>query len=325
MLATINKYGQLRYQDVTIGEMIGNYRTGLGRSDVMQVNPYNGIISLGHSNGTVTMWKPTSPNPVVKMLCHQGPVSALAFHSNGHLMATAGKDKKIKLWDLRKFEVLQTLPGHAISLDFSQKGLLACGTGSSVQILGDLSGSRNYSKYMTHSMVKGYQVQKAAFRPYEDVLGIGHSMGWSSILVPGSGEPNFDSWVANPFETSKQRREKEIHSLLDKLPPESIMLDPKKIGTMKPPRKKEKPTKQELETEMEAAVEAAKGVAFKNKTKGRSKPSKKAKKKQEILAQVKRPFLEKQMEESLANKKQKTSQEAELPVSLQQFARKAAT
>ncbi|KAF5725633.1 putative U3 small nucleolar RNA-associated protein 7 [Tripterygium wilfordii] len=108
-------------------------------------------------------------------------------------------------------------------------------------------------------------------------------MGWSSILIPGSGEPNFDSWVANPFETPKRRREKEVHSLLDKLPPETIMLDPSKIGTVKPSKRKEKPTKQERDVNMEAAVEAAKGITLKKKTKGRSKPSKISKKKQENI------------------------------------------
>ncbi|CAL5435034.1 unnamed protein product [Camellia sinensis] len=327
LLASINKFGQLHYQDVTTGGMVGNYRTRLGRCDVMQVNPFNSVVALGHSNGTVTMWKPTSPTPLVKMLANHGPVSALAFHSNGHLMATAGMDKKIKLWDLRKFEVLQTLPGHAKTLDFSQKGLLATATSSFVQILGDFSGSQNYSRYMGHSMAKGYQVNKVLFRPYEDVLGIGHSMGWSSILIPGSGEPNFDSWVANPFETSKQRREKEVRSLLDKLPPETILLDPTKIGTVKPTRKREKPSKQEREAEMEAAIGAAKSITQKNKTKGRNKPSKKAKKRQEGIERAKKPFLEQQMEEeeSSKKKKQKISEERELPKSLQRFARKKAT
>lgn len=319
LLASINKFGQLHYQDVTMGAMVGNIRTGLGRTDVMQVNPFNGVVALGHSSGTVTMWKPASSAPLVKMLCHHGPLSALAFHSNGHLMATAGKDKKIKLWDLRKFEVLQTLHGHANTLDFSQKGLLACGTGSFIQVLGDLSGSQNYSRYMTHSMVKGYQIAKLMFRPYEDVLGIGHSMGWSSILIPGSGEPNFDTWVANPFETSKQRREKEVRSLLDKLPPETIMLDPSKIGTVKP-TKKEKLTK-DMGAEMEAAVEAAKDIKMKKKTKGRSKPSKMVKKKKEAIEKVKRPFLEEKIkEEAISRKKQKIDEEGSLPKSLKRFA-----
>ncbi|KAK9671319.1 hypothetical protein RND81_12G021500 [Saponaria officinalis] len=327
LLASINKFGQLRYQDVTMGQIMGNHRTGLGRTDVMRVNPYNAVVSLGHSSGTVTMWKPTSPNPLVKMLCHQGPLTALAFHPNGHLMATAGAERKIKIWDLRKYEVLQTIPGNAKSLDFSQKGLLATSCGSFVQVLRD-SGFQNYDRYMTHSMAKGYQIHNVAFRPYEDVLGLGHSMGWSSILVPGSGEPNFDTWVANPFETPKQRREKEIKSLLEKLPPESIMLDPKKIGTVKQPqKKKDKPSRKEQEEEEEAAVAAVKSKELKNKTKGKNRPSKKARKKQEMFENAKRPFIEqkrKEDEELTRVKRQKTSDGDDLPKSLQRFVKKKA-
>ncbi|XP_011084224.1 probable U3 small nucleolar RNA-associated protein 7 [Sesamum indicum] len=327
LLTSINKLGQLHFQDITTGEMVGNFRTGLGRSDAMEVNPFNNVTAVGHSGGTVSMWKPTSAAPLVKMLCHQGPVTALAFHSNGHLMATAGMERKIKLWDLRKFEVLQTSPGHAKTMNFSQKGLLATATGSYVQILGDFSGSQEYSRYMGHSMAKGYQIQKVVFRPYEDVLAIGHSMGWSSILIPGSGEPNFDTWVANPFETRKQRNEKEVRSLLDKLPPETIMLDPTKIGSVKPTRKKEQPTKQEREAGKEAAVEGAKSISFKKKTKGRSKSSKVAKKKQEAVANAKKPFLEQQAKDAETSKKKRKRNEVEnqLPKSLQRFARKVPT
>jgi U3 small nucleolar RNA-associated protein 7 len=326
LLASINKFGQLHYQDVTTGVMIGNYRTGLGRSRILEVNPYNSVVASGSSSGTVSMWKPTSAAPLVKMLCHHGPITALSFHSNGHLMATAGMDRKIKLWDLRKYQAVQTLPGHAKSLSFSQKGLLAACDGSFVQILRDSSDSQNYSRYMTHSMAKGYQIQKVSFRPYEDVLGIGHSMGWSSILIPGAGEPNFDTWVANPFETSKQRREKEVKSLLDKLPPESVMLDPTRIGTVRAPVKKEKAKKAEIEAEMEAAAAEAKSGTVKKKTKGRSKPSKVAKKKQEGVEKAKRPFVDKIKEgDEMVKKKRKITsadEDNELPKSLQRFARK---
>nr|DAD45978.1 TPA_asm: hypothetical protein HUJ06_004208 [Nelumbo nucifera] len=320
LLASINKFGQLHYQDVTTGQMVGNYRTGLGRCHVLQVNPFNAVTGLGHSGGKVTMWKPTSSAPLVKMLCHHGPISAIAFHPGGNLMATAGMERKIKLWDLRKFEVLHTYPGHAKTMNFSQKGLLAIGNGSFVQIWKDNSGAQDYGQYMNHSMVKCYQVGDVLFRPYEDILGLGHSMGVSSILVPGSGEPNFDSWVANPYETPKQRGEKEVHSLLDKLPPEAIMLNPSKIGTVRPSRKKEKPTSQEKEAEMIAAV---KSLPMKKKTKGRNKPSKREKKKQEGIVRAKRPFLEQAMKvEQQPSKKQRISEEAELPKSLQRFARK---
>lgn len=321
LLVSINKHGQLRYNDTSTGDAVGYHRTHLGRCDVMEENPFNSVIGLGHSCGKVTMWKPTSGTPLIKMLCHHGPVTAMAFHSRGHLMATAGMDRKIKLWDLRKFEVLRSFTGHAKSLDFSQKGLLASGYGSRVLIWRDSLGDQNYSLYMSHSMVKGYQVGKVVFQPYEDVLGLGHSMGISSILVPGSGEPNFDTWVANPYETSRQRREKEVHELLDKLPPESIELDPTKIGRFRPARKREKPSGKERELEMEAAIAAAKSIPLKKKTKGRNKPSKREKKKLEGVVKAKRPFLEEKIRDERSRKKQRIGED-DLPKALQRFARK---
>ncbi|MFS7914442.1 putative transcription factor WD40-like family [Helianthus anomalus] len=323
LLSSINKSGHLHYQDITTGQMIGNYRSGLGRSDVLQLNPYNNVLASGHSGGTVRMWKPTSQAQLVEMLCHRGPVTAIAFHPNGHLMATAGMDKKLKIWDLRKYDVVQTLPaGLAKSIDFSQKGMLATSTGSFVQVL----DSQDYSRrYMIHTMAKGYQINKVLFRPYEDVLGIGHSSGLSSILIPGSGEPNFDSWVANPYETVKQRRETEVRVLLDKLPPESIMLDPTQIGNLRNSRKKEKPAKEEIEAEKEAAVAAAKNVSLKKKkTKGRRKPSKVARKKQEGIEQAKRSFVE-QNEDGVMKKKKKQKRVTDTSIALQPFVSRKAT
>ncbi|KAI3855972.1 hypothetical protein MKX03_024930 [Papaver bracteatum] len=323
LLATINKFGQLRYQDVTTGFMVSNFRTGLGRCDVMQVNPFNAVVGLGHSCGKVTMWKPTSAVPLVKMQCHHGTISAIAHHPGGNLMATAALDGKIKLWDLRKFEVLKTYFRHATTLDFSQNGLLAIGNGSRVQIWKD-NGDQDYGRYMTHDIAKGYQVGEVKFQPYEDVLCLGHTMGISTILVPGSGEANFDTFVANPFETKKQRREKEIKALLDKLPPETVMLNPTRIGTLKPARKKEQPSQKELEAEKEDAVVAVKLVPRKKKTKGRSKPSKIESKKQESIMKAKRPYLDQQMKEEESRKKLRVTEEVELPKALARFARKKA-
>lgn len=70
--------------------------------------------------------------------------------------------------------------------------------------------------YLTHP-VPHRPLTSLRFAPFQDILTIGHSAGLSSILVPGSGEPNFDSTEADPFENKKARREKEVKALLDKV------------------------------------------------------------------------------------------------------------
>lgn len=83
---------------------------------------------------------------------------------------------------------------------------------------------------MKYRVANKSAVSRIHFLPFEDVLGISHATGYSSIIVPGSGEPNFDAFEANPFETKKQRQEAEVHNLLQKLHPNTISLKVNTIG-----------------------------------------------------------------------------------------------
>ena len=83
-------------------------------------------------------------------------------------------------------------------------------------------------KYRTAK--RQWNIFSTRFVPYEDVMGMAHEGGYSSILVPGSGLATFDSYEANPFETSKQRRERTVHGLLQKLDPATISLQVASIG-----------------------------------------------------------------------------------------------
>lgn len=86
--------------------------------------------------------------------------------------------------------------------------------------------------YMQHKL-HGNAVASVRFCPYEDVLAVGHAAGVSTVLVPGAGEPNFDSLVANPYQTTRERREQEVHQLLDKLQPDMIALDPTAVAKVR--------------------------------------------------------------------------------------------
>jgi U3 small nucleolar RNA-associated protein 7 len=208
----------LKYQDTSTGSLVAELPTHLGECKAMAQNPYNAVINLGHSNGTVTLWAPTMSQPLVKMLCHQGPVQAIAIDRGGYYMATAGLDGQMKVWDIRTYQPVHQYftPTPATHLSISQLGMLAVGFGPQVHIWKDALKTKAQSPYMVHRQPSSV-LQGVKFCPYEDVLGIGHSKGYSSLVVPGSGEPNYDALEANPFQTKKQRKTAEVHSLLDKV------------------------------------------------------------------------------------------------------------
>ena len=55
----------------------------MGPLRALSSNPHNGVVTLGHHNGTVSMWTPNMSKPAVKMLCHRGRVSDIAIDREG--------------------------------------------------------------------------------------------------------------------------------------------------------------------------------------------------------------------------------------------------
>jgi U3 small nucleolar RNA-associated protein 7 len=105
-----------------------------------------------------------------------------------------------------------------------------------------------YMKHKAKSHIRSLQ-----FLPFEDVCALGLDTGYSQIVVPGSGEANFDAFEANPFATSKTTQEQLVHGLLEKLSPDSISLRVNTIGSIDNAthEQKEKEKKEEEEEAME--------------------------------------------------------------------------
>lgn len=230
LLVSATKHGILNYQDVSTGDVVVCHKTRKGAIKVMCQNPHNAVMCLGHKNGTISMWIPSMGKPAVSMLCHTGPVTGIAITNDGRYMATSGADGKLKIWDVRTMKMSHSYFSRAPAqcLKFSQKNVLAVGYGQRIQLWKDPAKKHRHC-YMNH-MIESSEIQSLNFCPYEDVLGIGHSNGFQSIVIPGSGDPQFDSLESNPYATDKSLNNQTVHKLLDKIQPEMIQLNPELVG-----------------------------------------------------------------------------------------------
>ena len=219
--------------------MVIEMPTRQGSPTSLGQNPQNAILHVGHQNGTVTLWSPNSSTALVKLLAHRGPVRAISINREGRYMVSTGQDLKMAVWDIRMFREVNNYflrqPGASVAI--SDRDLTAVGWGTQTSIWRGLfnKSSRDQEKIQSPYMGWGGEakrVERARWCPFEDVLGISHDKGFSSILVPGAGEANFDALEANPYETTKQRQESEVKALLNKIQPEMISLNPEYIGKL---------------------------------------------------------------------------------------------
>ena len=198
-------------------------------------------------------------------------------------------DGQLKIFDIRTYkpvhEYYTTSP--ATCLDISDLGALAVGHGPHINVWKDALVTKAKSPYITH-LQQSTAVHDLKFCPFEDILGFGHSAGFRSLVVPGCGEPNYDSLEANPYQTKKQRQESEVHSFLDKIQPEMISLDSDFIGKLD--RAAPELIAEERAVEYEANNPKSK-FKPKNKQKGRSSAHKRYLKKQSNVIDSNKVYL----------------------------------
>lgn len=235
LLATGNQNGFLAWLDITVGEIVSQYPSKLGPIRLMCQNPANGVLCVGSSKGVVSMWSPSCKEPLAQILCHSTPVTAVTVDPRGKHLATAGLDRMVKIWDLRQLdEPLQQykIGAPASNLELSQKDLIAMSFGNICEVYRQTANDseeiqRGVTPYLRERCAD--RISDMRFCPFEDILGIATDKGFTSILVPGAGESDFDAYEANPLQTKSQRRENEVRKILDKVPMEFIALDPSKI------------------------------------------------------------------------------------------------
>ncbi|CED85096.1 WD40-repeat-containing subunit of the 18S rRNA processing complex [Phaffia rhodozyma] len=257
LLTSISQSGYLKYHDTSTGSVVQEHRTKLGGCNVMEINQHNGIVHLGHQNGTMTLWSPNMSTPHVRLLAHLGPISSVSVDpsssSLGRYITTTGLDGSLKIWDSRNWAqpVNQwTSKREITSTSYSQRGLLAVAAGTTVSVYspevsrgstarsGSGPGVFGPPPYLSNLIGGGgVKVNDVRFCPFEDVLGVGHEKGFSTLLIPGAGEPNFDSYEGDMFESTARRKEREVRAVMEKIQPELITMDESHIGSLAAPTK----------------------------------------------------------------------------------------
>lgn len=324
--------GVLRYTDTSIGNIVAEMPTKLGEPTAFGQNPHNAILHVGHSNGQVSLWSPNSTTPLVKLLAHRGPVRSLGIDREGRYMVSAGQDMKMAVWDIRMFKEVNKYftrqPGQSVSI--SDRNLTAVGWGTQVSIWKGLFDKaiedveeqvKVKSPYMAWGG-EGKRIERVRWCPFEDVLGVGHDNGFSSLIVPGAGEPNFDALELNPYETKKQRQDGEVKMLLEKIQPGMISLNPEFVGNLDV--RSEEQRRRDRDPDAHAADAMEK---LKNKARGKNNPLRKyhrKKNKMNIIDEKRLRIEEAYKKQNQRETERMMQQKEQYGPALERFARKGA-
>lgn len=327
LLATVNASGFLKYLDSSTGQIVAEMPTKQGPPTALRQNPYNAVMHVGHQNGTVSLWSPNSTSYLAKLKVHAGPVRSMAVDREGRYMVSVGQDAKMSVWDIRMFKEVNKYflarPGSDVAV--SDRGLVsvAYGTHTSIwQGLFDKSLGDQQQKMQRPYMAwggDGQRIERVRWCPLEDVLGISHDQGFSSIIVPGAGEANFDALEVNPYENTKQRQETEVRGLLNKLQPETISLNPDFIGNLDLASAETRQKEKDLDREPEDEV-----AKLKNRGRGKNSSLRKHLRKQgskNIIDEKRLRIQDRIKHENERKKMGREKQQAEFGPALARFAR----
>lgn len=330
LLATIGNAGYLKYQDTSTGQLVIEMPTKQGSPTAFTQNPSNAILHTGHANGTVTLWSPNSTSELVKFQAHRGPVRSISVDREGRYMVSVGQDMKMSVWDIRTYKEVNNYftrqPGASVAI--SDRGLAGVGWGTQVSVWRGLfdKARDDQEKVQSPYMAWGGEdsqkrIERLRWCPFEDVLGISHQKGFSSIIVPGAGEPNFDALEVNPYETSEQRKEAEVRALLNKLQPEMISLNPNTIGTLDLASHEQRQKEKDLDRPPEDPI-----ARLKNRGRGKNSSLRKhlRKKGSKNINDERRQAIEAlRKKTNAATRKRQDKKEEELGPALATFAKKS--
>ena len=113
------------------------------------------LLATGSWDGTVKLWDVVTERDIATLKGHTGPVSSVAFSSDGSTLATGSWDRTVKLWDVETERNIATLKEHTAgitSVAFSSDGsTLATGSWDRTVKLWDVATRQNIATLKGHT------------------------------------------------------------------------------------------------------------------------------------------------------------------------------
>jgi len=129
--------GLLKMWDITSGQQIGTAKAHKGGARAVEMSQDGKFIYTAGHDKTIKKW---SSNGQVQMEFngHQNEVLCLNLNATGDIIASAGRDQQIILWDANNGKKLYTLKGHSADVNqlaFSPDGKYLVSAGDDSQII----------------------------------------------------------------------------------------------------------------------------------------------------------------------------------------------
>ncbi|MGK5091339.1 WD40 repeat domain-containing protein [Deltaproteobacteria bacterium TL4] len=113
LIITGGKDNNIQIWDVNQAQSKGILRGHIGNVNTLAVDLKGELLVSGSHIGNLIVWDLGKKARHLKLSnAHQGAIFSVAIHPNGQVFASAGKDKKIKIWQLPSGKLLQTLNKH---------------------------------------------------------------------------------------------------------------------------------------------------------------------------------------------------------------------
>ena len=157
--------------DIETKEKIATFSTSGGTIGAVAFSPDGGTIASANGS-TIILWDVETEQEFMR-LKSEGFIDTISFSHNGAIIACAGQDSLIKLWDVSTGHLINTLRGHKTyvkSIAFSPtENILASGSGDdTIKLWDTVAGTENFT------------IENTGTQPCVAFLPDGNTLAWSS-------------------------------------------------------------------------------------------------------------------------------------------------